>query len=210
MPNAPAAPTPAPARDPQAFLQQTIAQWGGQEDFWVFGYGSLIWRPEFDFAERRDARVHGWHRALKMWSRINRGTPEQPGLVFAMLPGGCCQGAAFRIPAAQGHDTLQALWKREMPLATYDPRWLPCNTPDGPVRALAFTLSRRSPSYCGVLPPEQYQRIFAQSKGIYGTTRDYAVATYDGLHAMGIRDRALEQVLHWGKAWEHSGNPHAR
>ncbi|MEG2048024.1 MAG: gamma-glutamylcyclotransferase [Comamonas sp.] len=192
----------APGRDPHTFLEQTLQQWGGEQDLWVFGYGSLIWRPEFDFAERRDAKVHGWHRALKMWSRINRGTPQQPGLVFAMLPGGSCQGAAFRIPAALGHDTLHALWQREMPLATYDPRWLQCSTPEGPVRALAFTLSRRSPSYCGTLAPEQYQRIFAESTGIYGSTRDYALATYDGLQAMGIRDRALEQVLHWGKAWE--------
>jgi cation transport protein ChaC len=184
-------------------LERTMAQWGGEQDLWVFGYGSLIWRPDFDFAERRDARVFGWHRALKMWSRINRGTPERPGLVFAMLAGGSCQGAAYRIPAAQGADTLRLLWQREMPLATYDPRWLACSTPEGPVRALAFTLSRRSPSYCGLLAPEQYQRIFAESAGIYGSTRDYAVATYEGLQAMGIRDRALEQLLHWGQAWEH-------
>lgn len=191
--------TASPLRDPQTFLAQTLEQWGGEDDFWVFGYGSLIWRPEFDYAERRDARVHGWHRALKMWSRINRGTYERPGLVFAMLSGGSCHGAAYRIPAAQGEDTLHALWQREMPLATYDPRWLQCCTPQGPVRALAFTLSRHSPSYCGVLPPEEYQRIFAESTGIYGTTRDYAQATYEGLKAMGIHDRALEQVLHWSK-----------
>jgi len=183
-------------------LQQTLQQWGGQQDLWVFGYGSLIWRPEFDYAERRDAKVFGWHRALRMWSRVNRGTPECPGLVFAMLSGGSCQGVVFRIPAQQGHATLQALWQREMPLATYDPRWLPCTTAQGKVQALAFTLSRRSPSYCGLLDPAEYQRIFAQSHGIYGSTRDYAINTYDGLQAMGIRDRALEQVLHWGKAWE--------
>jgi len=202
MPEVPALCAPSHGRDPQRFLDQALQHWGGQQDLWVFGYGSLIWRPEFDYAERREAKVFGWHRALKMWSRINRGTPECPGLVFAMLPGGSCQGAAFRIPAAQGHDTLHALWKREMALATYDPRWLPCSTPQGPVRALAFTLSRRSPSYCGVLPPAEYQRIFNESRGIYGTTRDYAVNTYDGLHAMGIRDRALEQVLQWGGAWD--------
>jgi cation transport protein ChaC len=60
-------------------LQHTLAQWERQGcDLWIFGYGSLIWRPDFDHAERRDARVHGWHRALKMWSRVNRGTPECP------------------------------------------------------------------------------------------------------------------------------------
>ena len=57
---------PRPLRDPQPMLEQAIADWGGREDLWLFGYGSLIWRPEFDFVERRTAWVHGWHRALKM------------------------------------------------------------------------------------------------------------------------------------------------
>ena len=69
-------------------------------DLWIFGYGSLIWRPDFDFTERRPAKVHGWHRALKMWSRVNRGTPQNPGLVFALLPGGSCHGVVLRVPSA--------------------------------------------------------------------------------------------------------------
>ena len=87
-------------------LQRTQKQWGGDKDLWVFGYASLIWRPEFDFAERRPARVHGWHRALRMWSHVNRGTEGCPGLVFAMLSGGSCQGMVFRIPQ---RDALVAL-----------------------------------------------------------------------------------------------------
>ncbi len=80
-------------------LRRTTAEWrahGG--DLWVFGYASLIWRPEFDFLERRPARVHGWHRALRMWSRVNRGTPECPGLVFCLLA-----------PKDSGVDHLKAL-----------------------------------------------------------------------------------------------------
>ena len=80
-------------------LERVIAEWGGHDDLWLFGYGSLIWRPEFEFAERRPARVHGWHRALKMWSRVNRGTVANPGLVFGLLSGGSCHGMVFRIPA---------------------------------------------------------------------------------------------------------------
>lgn len=72
-------------------LERALDEWGGQQDLWIFGYGSLIWKPDFDYAERRPAKVHGWHRALKMWSRINRGTPECPGLVFGMLSGGSCR-----------------------------------------------------------------------------------------------------------------------
>ena len=68
-----------PLRDPVPMLPKALQEWGGREDLWIFGYGSLIWKPDFEFAERRPAKVHGWHRALKMWSRINRGTPERPG-----------------------------------------------------------------------------------------------------------------------------------
>ncbi len=185
----------APIRDPAPMLERTLAEWGGQSDVWIFGYGSLIWRPDFDFAERRAAKVHGWHRALKMWSRLNRGTPDCPGLVFGMLSGGSCRGMVFRVPAAQARQVLINLWQREMALGVYDPRWLVCQTGAGPVRALAFTLSRRSPSHAGVLPDDEYRRIFSEASGIYGTTRDYAQATYDELRRLGIDDRALGRLL---------------
>lgn len=182
-------------RDADQMLERTLAQWGGTEDLWVFGYGSLIWRPEFDFSERRSAHVHGWHRALKMWSTINRGTPQTPGLVFGMLPGGSCQGMVFRIPRAQGDATMRKLWLREMPNAVYDPRWLQCRTPEGSVKALAFTLSRQSPHHTGELAPDEYRRIFSQAQGIYGTTLDYAQATHEHLQSMGIDDKALKRLL---------------
>lgn len=184
-----------PHRDPAVMLEQSLAEWGGQDDLWIFGYGSLIWRPDFDFLERRAARVHGWHRALKMWSRINRGTPERPGLVFGLLTGGCCRGVVFRIAREHGGETLARLWKREMSTAVYDPRWLMAQTDAGPVRALAFTLSRRSPSHTGELSEEEYRAIFALASGIYGTTLDYAHRTLQELRRHDIRDRNLEKLL---------------
>ena len=186
---------PAPLRDPAPMLERALDDWGGHHDLWVFGYGSLIWRPDFDFAERRAARVHGWHRALKMWSRVNRGTPECPGLVFALLSGGCCHGMAFRVRRPQVPDVLATLWEREMPNAVYDPRWLPCRTTHGSIKALAFTLSRQSPHHTGELAPDDYRRIFSQAQGIYGTTLDYAQATFDELQRLGIDDKALKRLL---------------
>lgn len=176
-------------------LEKALSEWGGDEDLWIFGYGSLIWRPDFAFEERRPARVHGWHRALKMWSRINRGTPERPGLVFGLLTGGCCRGVVFRIARDHGAATLTQLWKREMVTAVYDPRWLSAETPQGPVRALAFTLSRKSPSHTGELSEEEYRAIFAFASGIYGTTLDYAHRTHEELMRHDIRDRNLEKLL---------------
>ncbi len=180
----------------QALLAQIQGQWRAQQgDLWVFGYASLIWRPEFEFTERRAARVHGWHRALQMWSTINRGTPECPGLVFALLSGGSCQGVVFRIPAARAAQALADLWQREMPGDVYEPRWLQCQTPLGAVPALAYTLPRSNPSFCGALTPAQYRQIFSESCGRYGTTLDYAQRTYDSLLAEGIQDHALAKLL---------------
>ncbi|WP_445322856.1 gamma-glutamylcyclotransferase [Ramlibacter sp. AN1015] len=183
-------------------LERALREWGGHRDLWLFGYGSLIWRPDFDFAERRPARVHGWHRALKMWSRINRGTPERPGLVFGLLSGGSCQGMAFRISQSSVRDVLTRLWAREMVTAVYDPRWLGCHTTQGTVEALAFTLSRRSPNHTGVLSEDEYRQIFCSACGIYGSTLDYAARTYEELRRMNIRDRHLERLLRLARSDE--------
>lgn len=185
-------------RDGAQMMTDTLAAWralGPRPDLWVFGYASLVWRPEFKAAEQRLARVQGYHRCLKMWSRVNRGTYEQPGLVFALMAGGSCQGVALRLPHEEVEATMPTLWAREMPNPVYDPKWLPCQTAQGPVTALAFTLSHRSPNYTGALSPEQYRDIFARSRGRYGTTLAYASQTLEGLRAHGIEDRALARLL---------------
>lgn len=184
-----------PLRDPAPMLAQAKAQWGGKTDLWVFAYASLIWRPDFDPSEQRLARVHGWHRALKMWSRVNRGTPARPGLVFALLPGGSCQGAVLRVPQVDGQAVLERLWDREMVTGVYDPRWLPCQTHQGPVQALGFTLSRKSPNFTGELSAQHYRDIFAGSHGRYGSTLDYASQTLHCLQQHGIQDRALHRLM---------------
>ena len=186
---------PTPLRDPGALLERTRAQWGGRGDLWVFGYASLIWRPEFEHDEHRSAFVHGWHRALRMRSRINRGTPERPGLVFALLPGGACRGLVYRIAAQRAEAELERLWLREMPTGAYDPRWLPCRTPQGPVNALAFTLSRRSPSYCARVPDDEMIAILRDARGRYGSTLDYLEKTAAGLRAHGVVDREIERLV---------------
>jgi len=181
--------------DPQS-IESILREWGGQRDLWVFGYASLIWRPDIEVAERRLAQVHGWHRALKMWSRVNRGTPERPGLVFALLPGGSCQGVVLRVAAEHVPQALQSLWAREMPSQVYRPRWVQCRTPQGQVQALTFSLPRSHPSYTGELSDAQYRAIFADRiGGRYGHTLEYAQATLASLREWGIQDAALERLL---------------
>lgn len=176
-------------------LERFLHQWGGKDDLWIFGYASLIWRPDFDFAEQRRARVHGWHRALKMWSRINRGTPECPGLVFALLSGGSCHGVVYRVPHHEVPEVVAKLWLREMVTGVYDPRSLRCTTDKGPVQALAFTLSRRSPNFTGELSEARYRQIFSDARGRYGTTHDYAHQTQESLRKHGISDATLARLL---------------
>jgi glutathione-specific gamma-glutamylcyclotransferase len=185
-----------PLRDPQALLARTRREWGGKRHLWVFGYASLLWNPEFEFDQHHAAFVRGWHRALRMASRINRGTPERPGLVFALLPGGSCHGAVYRVPRAQAADALEALWQREMPTGVYDPRWLACRTAKGDdIQALAFTLSRKSPQHTGRLAEAQLIDILRHARGRYGTTLDYLLETAKSLAERGVRDREIEKLV---------------
>jgi len=184
-----------PVRDPQPLLERTLASCHPRHDLWIFGYASLIWRPEFHAAEQRPARIHGHHRALKMRSRLNRGTPETPGLVFALVPGGSCAGMVYRIERERAENELRRLWSREMPTGVYDPKWLQCNTAHGPVTALAFTLSKRSPSFTGALDDDTLLRIFRHARGRYGSTLDYLLETARCLRQRGIRDAAIERQV---------------
>ena len=183
-----------PGRDPQAMLEALLASMPAG-DLWVFGYGSLLWNPEIAHSEVLPARVWGHKRCLCMWSRINRGTEHEPGLVFALMGGGSCQGIVLRVPRAQAEHELRLLWKREMPRAVYEPRWLRCHTPRGVVQALAFTLPRTSPSYTGALDDAQLLHILRHRRGRFGTTLEYVVRTAHALRQAGIRDRALERIV---------------
>jgi cation transport protein ChaC len=130
-----------------------------------------------------------------MRSRVNRGTPAQPGLVFALMAGGSCHGAVFRVPLKRAETELRQLWQREMPTGVYDPRWLPCQTPHGSIDALAFTLSRRSPNFTGRIDDAQMLHILRHASGRYGTTLDYLLRTVQGLREHGIRDMELERQV---------------
>ncbi len=182
-------------RDPRQMLQRMRDEWGRGQPLWIFGYASLIWRPEFEAAERHPAQVHGWHRAFRMRSRINRGTPERPGLVFALMPGGSCQGVVYRLRDSHADEELERLWAREMPTGVYDPRWLPCRTSQGTVPALAFTLSRRSGAFMGRIEDAQMLDILRHASGRYGTTLAYLADTARALKQHGVRDREIERLM---------------
>lgn len=186
-------PAPAPADDP--LLQTLMAEHPSGAPLWVFAYGSLIWRPEVAVAERRPATTPGWHRAFRMHSHLYRGTSERPGLVFALMPGGCCHGVALRLQPARAEADLHQLWAREMPSHVYRPRWLKCHTTQGPVRALGFTLDRHSHSHAGRLDDARVLEILRHAEGRMGSTLDYLVQTDAALRRHGIRDGEAGRLL---------------
>jgi len=179
----------------QASLDAAMAHWHPQQDVWVFGYGSLVWRPDFDYAERRSALLKGYHRALCLWSRVNRGTPERPGLVFGLDVGGSCRGMAYRVPSRQVPDTLHELWKREMPSGAYIPKWLSCRTHEGNVKALVFTMDRSKDAYVRGLTRDQLVAVVRDAHGTYGPCTEYVLETAQALKAAGIHDKKLEAVV---------------
>jgi glutathione-specific gamma-glutamylcyclotransferase len=173
-----------------------LKDWDRKTDLWLFGYGSLIWNPGLPTVEAVRSRVHGYHRGLYLWSRVNRGTPDQPGLVLALDRGGSCTGIAFRLAAADAESHLEVLWRREMAMGSYRPAWLPCTLADGRrVDALAFVMRRDVPTYTGKLDDPIVRHVFGCATGRYGTTLDYVSRTVQALRESGMPDRALEALL---------------
>ena len=85
-----------------------------EDEIWVFAYGSLMWRPDFEYVESEPALLRGYHRAFCIYSHIYRGSPENPGLVLGLDNGGSCVGRAFRLNTDAAHDILAAIHAREM------------------------------------------------------------------------------------------------
>jgi len=177
-----------------ASMAHALSGWHGDSDLWVYGYGSLIWNPDFDHAEQRLGTLRGHHRALCLWSRVNRGTPEQPGLVFGLDRGGSCRGMAFRIRSQTVPHAFEALWRREMSTVAYHPRWLRCDTAEGPVKALAFVIDRSGSGYVKGLPDSETVNIVSRAHGRYGPCIDYVVQTHEALCLAGIRDSRLAKL----------------
>ena len=193
-----------------ASIEQFLSGHSIGEDLWVFAYGSLIWNPSFPWLERRTARLHGYHRSLCLWSRINRGTPREPGLVLALDRGGSCFGVAYRVAAGELEAVLRRLWRREMLLGSYRPAWVGVETAAGRVRALAFVINRRSSGYAGRLAEEHILRALSSARGRYGAASEYVHSTVEGLARHGIRDarlaRLAEKLLLGARAGAQSGD----
>ncbi len=164
------------------------------EDLWVFAYGSLMWRPGFDFLERRPARLIGAHRGLCVYSFVHRGTPEKPGLVLGLDRGGNCRGIAYRVAAARRAATVQYLREREQATMVYREAMRSVWLDDDPTRrvsALCYMVDRGHAQYAGRLTLDQQLHYVRQGHGRSGVNRDYVLDTVAEIERQGYRDEGL-------------------
>jgi cation transport protein ChaC len=162
--------------------------------FWLFAYGSLIWRPETLFEERLVATARGWHRRFCLgWDYRFRGNREQPGLMLAIDRGGQCNGVVFRLPDEAVKHNMDRLIRREMSMvpSAFPPRWIRVASPEGPLTALTFAMNRKSGRYVGDLDDEATADMLATACGFRGSMAEYLHATVSHLEELGIRDRHL-------------------
>jgi cation transport protein ChaC len=175
-------------------LMATLAEKPKGAGWWVFAYGSLLWNPLFPVAEMRPATLRGLHRRFCLWSLASRGTPEQPGLVLGLERGGTCRGVALRLPAPLALDELHLLWRREMVVGAYKPRWVKLDADGRDLVALTFVVRRDHPQYAGRLPVAQQVDVIARARGAFGASADYLERARVALVSHGIVDPYLEQL----------------
>lgn len=161
--------------------------------FWVFGYGSLMWRPGFLYTKCESAVLYGAHRSLCVYSHIHRGTPEKPGLVLGLDQGGTCRGMAFSVAEKHWHDTLAYLREREQATMVYKEANRKVRLSSGQtVDALSYLVDRNHDQYAGRLPLDKQLEIVTNGHGKSGHNKEYVINTQEHLVSSGTSDKALE------------------
>jgi cation transport protein ChaC len=166
------------------------------DELWVFGYGSLMWRPGFDYAERQPATLPGRRRAFCIYSVHHRGTHERPGLVLGLAPGGATRGIAYRIAPKAWKKVYAYLMEREQPTETYVEARRNVRLGDGRrVETLVFLSDIHHPQWAGKLSLERQAELIADATGLSGRNIDYLQDLVDHLREMRLRDRSMERLL---------------
>ena len=161
---------------------------------WIFGYGSLMWKPGFDYLAACQARLHGYHRSLCIYSWVHRGTRERPGLVFGLDRGGACKGFAFKVAPDDEADVIDYLDARELVTNVYRRKRLMISLQGSRVPAWCYVVRRDHPQYAGRLPEAELLRIIEKSEGQSGHCRDYVLSTVAHLDELGINDATLKSI----------------
>jgi glutathione-specific gamma-glutamylcyclotransferase len=185
---------PASDADYDAAVATILDGAPSRQDVWVFAYGSLIWKPAFDFIDQRVALAHGWHRAFCLgWDRWFRGTAQRPGLMMALDRGGRCTGVAYRLAMQDLETQLGVLVRREMHFIPhpFPARWISVRSDAGPLRAVTFAMDRSHVGYVTGQSTDAVADVLATAAGPMGSMAEYLYTTVAHLEALGIRDRHL-------------------
>ena len=162
---------------------------------WVFGYGSLMWNPDFKLAEKRTGILNGYHRSLCLKSIVYRGSPDYYGLVFGLDKGDSCQGIAYRIEEEYIQSEMQKIWEREMFAGTYIPTWVNVKTKQGDISAVTFVINNEHEHYIPDIEINEIAERVVRAEGICGSCHDYVQNTVKSLQRLGLQDSNLDQLL---------------
>ncbi|MFL2770975.1 MAG: gamma-glutamylcyclotransferase [Rhodospirillaceae bacterium] len=175
-------------------LDSTLGEAPNRRHIWVFGYGSLLWNPLIDIVARKPGVVYGYRRRFCMIAPTGRGTPQNPGLILALDAGGSCQGIILKVNPNNVRSELELMWRREMVVGSYRPRWVTVRTEEGHKVALTFVMNRKHQSYRGKLPIQKIARTLASASGVLGSNADYLFDTLACLHKLGLDDKSLNDL----------------
>ena len=179
--------------DDYARAEDEIAEGLGSHALLVFGYGSLLWKPGFDFAARWPARAYGWHRSFCMKINRWRGSEEQPGLMMALERGGVCTGELFSVEPGRERQQIGKLLRREIPHRRLMRgfRWIKVRDHEGSKRALTFYAGMKGDRYFLSVSIHQQAHMLARAAGHGGTSAAYLQQTVAKLEELGIHDEYL-------------------
>lgn len=185
---------PSTEEDFESFVAAILREHEPDDEFWIFAYGSLIWKPACDFVELRTGILRGWHRSFCLgWNTRFRGSDDAPGLMLALDRGGSCHGVLYRLPPEALAQSVRKLVEREMGLkpSAFPPRWVTVEAETGKLRALTFCVDRQSKRYISGLSEEEVADVLARATGHRGSMAEYLHATVAHLEELGIRDHHL-------------------
>ncbi|MDD9935381.1 MAG: gamma-glutamylcyclotransferase [Myxococcales bacterium] len=173
------------------------SQEAAREDLWLFGYGSLIWRPDFVHAERAVARVDGWVRRFWQGSVDHRGVPGAPGRVVTLLPDarGHCVGMAFRVGAEDVPRVIEQLDLREV--GGYERVELAMEVRGG-VRharsAVTYVATADNDNFLGDAPVRQIAEQVLGARGPSGHNAEYVLRLDEWLRDEGLEDPHVHEL----------------
>ena len=174
--------------------KQAILEAIGENEIWLFGYGSLMWNPCIHYLDRQPALLHGFHRNFCLRAPTGRGSPERPGLMLALKNGGSCRGIVYQIDPAIADQELSIVWDREMISGAYQPRLLKLTTPLGQKQAIAFVINRQHPRFIPHIELSEAASMIAHAEGWLGTCAEYLFSTVEHLDELGVADGPMHEL----------------